>query len=122
MQSVSMALVVPLSLLEGLMRRPFTGVSPRSGPDSAYDAVIIGAGVGGLTCANLLAQQGLRVLLIEQHYMVGGYCSTFRRNGYTFDAASHFYPLLGNPQTITGRLLIDLGVHTRWVKMDPVDR
>ena len=37
------------------------------------------------------------MLLVEQHYMVGGYCSTFRRGGYTFDAATHFYPLLGNP-------------------------
>ncbi len=53
--------------------------------------------------------------------MVGGYCSTFRRKGYTFDAATHFYPLLGNPATITGKLLLDLGVTNGWVKMDPVD-
>ena len=53
--------------------------------------------------------------------MVGGYCSTFRRGGYTFDAATHFYPLLGNPETLTGRLLAELGVTTGWVKMDPVD-
>jgi phytoene dehydrogenase-like protein len=54
--------------------------------------------------------------------MVGGYCSTFRRNGYTFDAATHFYPLLGNPKTITGKLLTELGVQTQWVRMDPVDQ
>ena len=53
--------------------------------------------------------------------MVGGYCSTFRRGGYTFDAATHFYPLLGNPETLTGKLLGTLGVTTGWVKMDPVD-
>ena len=53
--------------------------------------------------------------------MVGGYCSTFRRGGYTFDAATHFYPLLGNPETLTGKLLVDLGVETGWVRMDPVD-
>ncbi len=53
--------------------------------------------------------------------MVGGYCSTFRRGRYTFDAATHFYPLLGNPMTITGALLDKLGSRTRWVKMDPVD-
>jgi phytoene dehydrogenase-like protein len=53
--------------------------------------------------------------------MVGGYCSTFRRKGYTFDAATHFYPLLGNPSTITGSLLSELGITTQWVKMDPVD-
>ncbi|MEA2559194.1 MAG: all-trans-retinol 13,14-reductase [Acidobacteriota bacterium] len=100
-------------------KRPFRGL--RTAPDPRYDAVIIGAGVGGLIAANLLAREGLRVLLVEQHYMVGGYCSTFRRAGYTFDAATHFYPLLGNPETLTGRLLVELGIDTGWVKMDPVD-
>jgi phytoene desaturase len=101
------------------MRRPFRGL--RRAPDPRYDAVVIGAGIGGLVAANLLARDGLKVLLLEQHYMAGGYCSTFRRRGYTFDAATHFYPLLGNPQTLTGRLLAEIGVETGWVKMDPVD-
>ena len=82
---------------------------------------MIGAGIGGLVCANLLAKAGLRVLLAEQHYMVGGYCSTFKRGGFTFDAGTHFYPLLGNPATITGELLEQLDIGTKWIKMDPVD-
>lgn len=102
------------------MSRPFRGLRKRE-PDARYDAVIVGAGIGGLVLANLLVEEGLSVLLTEQHYMAGGYCSTFRRAGYTFDAASHFYPLLGNPETLTGRLLGRLGVETGWVKMDPVD-
>ena len=102
------------------MKRLFRSLRGKA-PDASYDAVIIGAGIGGLICANLLAREGLRVLLIEQHYMIGGYCSTFRRKGYTFDAATHFYPLLGNPETITGKLLVDLGITNGWVKMDPVD-
>jgi len=102
------------------MKRPFKSLRGNP-PERSYDAVIIGAGIGGLICANLLAREGLRVLLIEQHYMVGGYCSTFRRKGYTFDAATHFYPLLGNPATITGKLLRELGITQQWVKMDPVD-
>jgi phytoene dehydrogenase-like protein len=102
------------------MGRPFKAL--KSGPQGSYDAVVIGAGIGGLICANLLVRGGLSVLLIEQHYMVGGYCSVFRRKGYTFDAATHFYPLLGNPNTMTGKLLLDLGITTGWVKMDPVDQ
>jgi phytoene dehydrogenase-like protein len=72
-------------------------------------------------CANLLAEAGLKVLLAEQHYVVGGYCSSFTRKGFKFDAASHFYPLLGNTETITGKLLRQLGIETEWIKMDPVD-
>lgn len=102
------------------MSRRFRGL--RAEPNKSYDAIVIGAGVGGLVCANLLVRAGLKVLLVEQHSMVGGYCSTFRRAGYTFDAATHFYPLLGNQATITGSLLSDLGITTEWVKMDPVDR
>jgi phytoene dehydrogenase-like protein len=101
------------------MKRLFRGL--RRAPDPSYDAVVIGSGIGGLITANLLARDGARVLLVEQHYMAGGYCSTFRRAGYTFDAATHFYPLLGNPETLTGRVLAELGVETGWVKMDPVD-
>ena len=104
------------------MKRPFKGLNRGAGPARSYDAVIAGAGIGGLTCANLLARAGLRVLLAERHSLVGGYCSTFRRHGYTFDAATHFYPLLGNPATITGKLLAGLGVRTEWVKMDPFDQ
>ena len=93
----------------------------RDYPDS-YDAVIIGSGIGGLFCANILAKAGLRILLLERHYMLGGFCSTFRRHGFIFDAATHFYPLLGNPTTLTGKLLQDLEIPTQWIKMDPVDQ
>ena len=87
-----------------------------------YDAIIIGSGIGGLVCANLLARGGMKVLLAERHSVLGGFCSTFRRNGFLFDAATHFYPLLGNKTTLTGKILDELEVPTEWVKMDPVDR
>ena len=102
------------------MKRPFRGLRGEA-PRRRYDAVVVGAGIGGLVAANLLVRQGLSVLLVEQHYMAGGFCSSFRRGGFTFDAATHFYPLLGNPATLTGGLLADLGAECRWVRMDPVD-
>lgn len=102
------------------MKRPFVGLR-REPPRDRYDVVVVGSGIGGLITAVMLAQAGRSVLLVEQHYMAGGYCSTFRRAGFTFDAATHFYPLLGNPQTVTGRLLASLGCRTEWVRMDPVD-
>jgi phytoene dehydrogenase-like protein len=87
-----------------------------------YDAIVIGGGIGGLMCANLLGRGGMRVLLLEKHSVLGGFCSSFRRKGFLFDAATHFYPLLGNPATITGKLLRELEIPTEWIKMDPVDQ
>ena len=37
-----------------------------------YDVIVIGAGIGGLTCGALLAKNGLSVLVIEQHSRPGG--------------------------------------------------
>ncbi len=91
-------------------------------PKPAYECVVIGAGIAGLVAANRLVRQGLSVLLVEQHYLVGGYCSSFRRKKYLFDAGSHFYPLLGNPQTLTGKLLQDMDIRCTWKRMDPVDQ
>jgi prolycopene isomerase len=55
-----------------------------------YDAVIIGAGMGGLSCGTLLAKEGLRVLICEQASKAGGYCVNFKRKGFTFAPAVHY--------------------------------
>jgi phytoene desaturase len=49
------------------------------------DVIIIGAGMAGLTCGCLLAQRGLRVLLIEKNQKVGGCCTSFEKDGFSFD-------------------------------------
>jgi beta-carotene ketolase (CrtO type) len=41
-----------------------------------YDAIIIGAGHNGLTCACYLARAGLKVLVLEQYHTVGGMTAT----------------------------------------------
>jgi len=57
----------------------------------AYDVVIIGAGIGGLVCGCYLAKAGMKVLIAEQHFKPGGYCTSFTRGGFTFDAAAHSF-------------------------------
>jgi len=54
-----------------------------------YDAVVIGAGLGGLSGATMLAKNGLRVLLLERHNVPGGYATSFVRGRYEFEVALH---------------------------------
>ncbi|MBN1255618.1 MAG: NAD(P)/FAD-dependent oxidoreductase [Deltaproteobacteria bacterium] len=55
-----------------------------------YDVIIIGGGMGGLTAGALLVRWGLRVLLLEQGERTGGYVTSFKRSGFTFDATGAF--------------------------------
>ncbi len=50
-----------------------------------YDVVVVGAGIGGLTAAALLAKRGLSTMVVEHHYLPGGCCTAIRREGFTFD-------------------------------------
>jgi len=54
-----------------------------------YDAVVIGAGNGGLTAAAGLAQKGLNVLLLERHNIPGGCATSFCRGRFEFEVALH---------------------------------
>jgi prolycopene isomerase len=49
------------------------------------DVIIIGAGVAGLTCGCLLAKKGMKVLMIEKNQKVGGCCTSFQKDGFSFD-------------------------------------
>jgi phytoene dehydrogenase-like protein len=58
-----------------------------------YDVVVIGSGLAGLTAANILGRAGRRVLLVEQHYKLGGMATWFRRpGGHIFDISLHGFP------------------------------
>ncbi|WP_199247705.1 NAD(P)/FAD-dependent oxidoreductase [[Phormidium] sp. ETS-05] len=50
------------------------------------DVVVIGSGIGGLSCAALLAKYGLEVIVCESHAIPGGAAHSFERNGYKFDS------------------------------------
>lgn len=63
------------------------------GASESYDVVVIGSGLGGLTAANILARDGLSVLLCEQHYKLGGLATWFKRpGGHIFDISLHGFP------------------------------
>jgi all-trans-retinol 13,14-reductase len=58
---------------------------------SDIDTVIIGSGMGGLSCAAILSRLGRKVLVLEQHEDVaGGGTHQFDLNGYRFDSGLHY--------------------------------
>lgn len=65
-----------------------------------YDVVVIGAGMGGLTCGGLLARQGKGVLICEQHIRPGGCVCGFQRKGFTFDAIHFLISQCGPGETL----------------------
>ncbi len=99
--------------------RPFGWRAPRFSqePPAAsdeFDVIVIGAGMGGLTAAALLAKRGLKALVVEQAHYVGGFCAHFRRlyRRYTFDIGVHDISGLG-PRGPVRHLLRELGIESR---------
>ena len=59
-----------------------------------YDVIVIGSGLAGLTCSNMLARNGHSVLLLEQHHQLGGLAAWFKRKGgHIFDVSLHGFPV-----------------------------
>lgn len=61
----------------------------RESAHEVYDVIVIGAGIGGLSSAALLAKAGKAVLLVERHDRPGGYAHGFRRRDFHFDSGVH---------------------------------
>lgn len=73
--------------------------------------IVIGAGIGGLTAAALLAKEGYGVKVFEQAAVTGGCASTFHRRGFTFDVGATQVAGL-EPGGIHGEIFADLGIDT----------
>lgn len=88
---------------------------------NVYDVIIIGAGIGGLVCGCYLAKAGMKILIVERHYKPGGYCTSFNRQGFTFDAAAHSFG--GYKFGHLGKIFDDLSIRTRITikQSDPSD-
>ncbi|MFT5526054.1 MAG: phytoene dehydrogenase-like protein [Pirellulaceae bacterium] len=63
------------------------------GAHDEYDVAVIGSGLAGMTTANILGRAGYRVILLEQHYKLGGMATWFKRpGGHIFDVSLHGFP------------------------------
>ena len=70
----------------------------------SWDAIVIGSGMGGMACAAALAKYQQKVLVLEQHYVPGGYTHTFSRKGFVWDVGVHCLGEMG-PREIPGQLV-----------------
>ncbi len=78
--------------------------------EGEYDVIVIGAGLGGLSCAALFAMNGLKPLVIDKRDVAGGYASSFQRGDFVCETSLH--AVTGNP--LNHALLQQLGV---WDKL-----
>ena len=87
-----------------------------------YDAIIIGAGISGLVCGCYLAKAGMKTLVVEKNARPGGYCTSFKRGGFYFDACVHSLGSLregGNLRVIIQELEIE--ERLKITRYDPSD-
>jgi len=63
----------------------------------SYDVIIIGSGMAGLTCGVNLADRGLSVLVLEQHFIPGGATTIFKRGDFLFEGGGHRITQVRNP-------------------------
>jgi phytoene dehydrogenase-like protein len=66
-----------------------------------FDVTIIGSGVSGLLSAALLSRSGMKVLVLEKHYLIGGYLQGFERKDFVFDTAIHWLNQYNEKGTVT---------------------
>lgn len=77
-----------------------------------YDAVIVGAGMAGLTAAAYLCDAGLKVLVCEKENKVGGLCNSFEYNGFIFDGGIRAIENSG----IVTPMLRQLGIDLKFIR------
>ena len=86
-----------------------------------YGVIVIGAGIGGLTAAALMAKRGMDVLLLEQGDRPGGCCGSFDLEGFTFDAGSNLFFGMGKKARFNfmQNVFDELGVTPTFTMLNP---
>src|SRR5271157_401738 len=78
--------------------------------ENAFDAVVVGSGLGGLTAAALLAKAGRKICVLERNHSVGGAASAFRKGALTIEPALHQTADPRDPTEVKHAILTELGI------------
>ena len=65
-----------------------------------FDVLIIGSGMGGLVCGNILAKEGYSVCIVEKNKQIGGCLQIYVRDRVIFDSGVHYIGGLEKGQTL----------------------
>ena len=65
-----------------------------------FDIIIIGSGMGGLICADILGREGYNVCVLEKNKQIGGSLQTYVRDKVIFDSGVHYLGGLGEGQNL----------------------
>lgn len=65
-----------------------------------FDILIIGSGMGGLVCADILGKEGLKVCVVEKNKQIGGSLQTYARDKVIFDSGVHYLGGLAKGQNL----------------------
>ena len=78
------------------------------------DIIIIGSGIGSLTCAGLLSRVGKKVLVLEQHYIAGGCMHSFEEKEVEHETGIHYIGKVNKSQKILNLITNE---PIQWYKM-----
>ncbi|MBL4586895.1 MAG: NAD(P)/FAD-dependent oxidoreductase [Flavobacteriales bacterium] len=96
---------------------PFKRLKKKSG----YDAIVIGSGLGAMTFGAIMAKQGKKILLLEKHYVPGGFTHIFKRKEYEWDVGIHYVGDVHHDFTFMSLLFDHVTDHQlEWQEMDEV--
>jgi 15-cis-phytoene desaturase len=85
---------------------------------SPFDVIIVGAGLAGLETGALLAQSGIRVLVLERGNEIGGRAKVVEQQGFTLNYGLHY--MMGGYQSPHYRILDQIG-HADAIEFAPID-